>query len=415
MSSSASSPVPVLFVHHGGQWIRGSERILIDHIAHLDRSRFTPIVWSNCRPLVEMAAERGWATAFDEFSVLFDYTEPRFDLRNFWRLRRRAAALIRERRIGLVHCNASESCQWMVPAARAASVPVVVHLHNDGPMRSRMVQLVHQASAIVGGCEAMLAPYREEGVRPSALRIIYNNVDTARIDQPAPVSRPSIGLSSEHLVFASVGSLIPRKGMDVLIKAFAPVHAAHVQTRLVIIGGGPQRAVLEQLAASLGLARAVIFLGESTTAPALVRDLADVSVLTSSWEGFPLVLLEAGYFGRPLIATNVGGVPDLVRHGETGLLVPPGDVRAVSDAMHRLVQDPGLRDRLGANVARLIHDEMLAPTNTRQLEALYSECIAAQAHSELPGWRWYPGYTRMLRKNLTVPFRRLTRLVRQPS
>lgn len=415
MSADARGPVPILFVHHGGQWIRGSERILIDHIAHLDRTRFTPVVWTNCRPLAEIAAERGWPVACDEFSVLFDYTLPRFDLRGFLRLRRRAGELIRTHRIGLVHCNASESCQWMVPAARAASVPVVVHLHNDNATWSRTVQLVHQASAIVGGCEAMLAPYREEGVAPRFLRIIYNNVDTARIDQPVPVPRTAVGLSSEHFVFAAVGSLIPRKGMDVLIKAFASVHTTHPRTRLVIIGDGPERDALGRLAVALGLVWSVLFLGESATAPALVRDLADVCVLTSWWEGFPLALLEAGYFGRPLIASNVGGVPDLVKHGETGLLVPPGDVRAVSDAMHTLVQDTALRERLGASVARHIRNEMLAPANTRQLEALYSECIAAQRAGELPWWRWYPGYTRLLRKRLASLVRRPTRLARATS
>ncbi len=417
MTVTRRSPVPVLFVHHGGQWIRGSERILIDHVAYIDPARFTPVVWSNCRPLVDIALERGWPATWDDFSVLFDYTEPRYDLPNYMRLRRRADQLIRDHDIGLVHCNASESCQWMVPAARAAGVPTVVHLHNDGAMRSRVVQLLHQATALVGGNEAMLAPFRDEGVAPRFLRIIYNNVDTARIDLPPKTARSSVGLSSEHFVFASVGSLIPRKGMDLLIKAFAPVHAAYPHTRLVIIGGGPERAALERLAAAQGVGAAVLFLGESTTAPALVRDLADVSLLASSWEGFPLVLLEAGYFGRPIIATNVGGVPDLVRHEDTGLLVPPGDVPAMSHAMRVLVQDTALREKIGANVARRIHDEMLAPTNTRQLEALYAECLTAQQRRELPGWQWYRGYTSFLGRLLGSPLRRLglARPARQAS
>ena len=404
----SARPVPILFVHYGGQWIRGSEQILVDHIAHLDTERFSPIVWSNTAPLVQLARSRGWSAHEDRFSVLFDYTTPSRDVRNFLRLRRRAGELLRSHEIGLVHCNASESCQWMVPAARRAGIPIVVHLHNDAAMRSRIVQLVHQATAVVGGGDSMIAPYREEGVSPEFLRVIYNNVDTERISAHPPVPRASFGIRDGEFVFASVGSLIRRKGMDLLIRAFAEVRATHGHVRLAIIGGGPERQALQALADSLGLGDRVVFVGETSNASGLVRDLSDTSVLTSHWEGFPLVLLEAGFFSRPVVATNVGGVPDLIWHEDTGLLVPPNDVTAVRDAMLRVLAEPELRQSMGANLGRRVHTEMLAPANTRQLEALYDECLLAQAQHRTPGWRWYPGYSRWIRQSSTALWRRLS-------
>ncbi|MGL5481308.1 MAG: glycosyltransferase family 4 protein, partial [Aeromonas veronii] len=104
---------PVLLVHYGEDWIRGSERCLLDLLAHLDRSRFTPLLWCNSPTLAAEAATLGVETMVEPFSLLLGWQAPRFDLAAHRRLSRRARALITERQIGLVHANSAAPCQWL--------------------------------------------------------------------------------------------------------------------------------------------------------------------------------------------------------------------------------------------------------------------------------------------------------------
>lgn len=386
----------ILFVHHGGQWIRGSERCLIDHLAQLDRSRFEPVLWTNCMPLAAVVREQGTPVFEDRFTVLFGRDTPSFDVINSMRLVRRAAALVRERQVALVHCNASEGGQWMIPVAKAAGIPVVIQLHNESALRSRCVQLEHQATAIVGVSATMIEPHRAEGVPEQALRVVHNTVDPGRLAANPFIARESLGFERGQFVFASIGSLIRRKGFDVLLRALAGEPLRRTGAKLVIVGDGEERGALESLARDLGVADAVRFTGDLDAAPAIFRDVADAAVLSSHWEGLPLVLLEAGFFGLPCVSTNVGGVSELIEHDRTGLLVPPDDAAALGQAMARVVEQPALAARLAAGLRRRVTADMVSPTATRHLERLYDELLDQPAPALKP-WRWSPAYSRLLR------------------
>jgi len=145
------------------------------------------------------------------------------------------------------------------------------------------------------------------------------------------------------LVFA--GRLGPQKAVGILLAALADVDGVS----LVVAGDGPERAALERRAAELGLDGRVRFLGSvpRETVLRLFR-AADASVLPSAWENFPHTVVEALAVGCPVIATSVGGVPEVVRDGENGLLVAPNDAAALGEAIERFFTDASLRERLAA-------------------------------------------------------------------
>jgi glycosyltransferase involved in cell wall biosynthesis len=142
------------------------------------------------------------------------------------------------------------------------------------------------------------------------------------------------------------GRLVQQTGVDVLLAAFPRVQARHPTARLLIVGDGPLRATLEAQAAALGLGEAVIFTGWRDDARALMPACDAVGV-PSRWEGFGLVTLEAMGCTRPVIASRVSALPEIVQDGETGLLVPPDDPPALAEAITKLLDDPDRAAALG--------------------------------------------------------------------
>jgi glycosyltransferase involved in cell wall biosynthesis len=173
-------------------------------------------------------------------------------------------------------------------------------------------------------------------------------------------------------VLAFAGRITKQKSLGVALDALARVE----DVTLLVAGDGPDLPDVRLRAAQLGLDGRVRFLGP------LARDevlelfrAADASLLTSSWENFPHTVVEALAVGTPVIATRVGGVPELVRDEENGLLVPPGDVDAVASAVRRLIGEPGLRDRLAAEAARSVKDLRPETVYTRLEEILRQAAI----------------------------------------
>jgi GalNAc-alpha-(1->4)-GalNAc-alpha-(1->3)-diNAcBac-PP-undecaprenol alpha-1,4-N-acetyl-D-galactosaminyltransferase len=152
-------------------------------------------------------------------------------------------------------------------------------------------------------------------------------------------------LPRERKRIVSVGRLAPQKGHDVLLRAFAEVAREHPDWTLTIVGEGPQRQTLLQLAAALGIAEQVEFRGW-VPEPGEVLAASDVFVMASRYEGFPNALLEAMACGLPVISTHSVGAQEIVTDGYDGLLTPVGDELALAAAMRRLIEDPALRARL---------------------------------------------------------------------
>jgi glycosyltransferase involved in cell wall biosynthesis len=198
---------------------------------------------------------------------------------------------------------------------------------------------------------AAVSEYVRERVRArfdldrARTRVLYNGIDATRFRPP-----PGLRRAPGEATFVAVAHLVPHKGIDVLLRAFARVPAP---VRLRVVGDGPHLAALDALGRALGVSPRVELLGLRDDVPEILRG-ADACVHPTLAEGFGNAVAEAMASGLPVIATRAGGIPELVEAGISGLLVPPGDEDALAAAMARVAADPELRARLGEHARRRV-------------------------------------------------------------
>jgi glycosyltransferase involved in cell wall biosynthesis len=185
----------------------------------------------------------------------------------------------------------------------------------------------------------------------------------------------------DRLVIGSVARLSAEKGLEYLLRAVARLreradasYGTAPAIDVVLAGDGPERERLEWVTAEVRLDNAVTFLGEVAheEVPGVLQRL-DVFAMPSTWEGFGVAALEASAMELPVIASNIHGIPDVVRDGVTGLLVPPRDVDAIADAVVRLLEDPAFRQRMGAAGREFVRQEYRWQDNIALMERLYDE------------------------------------------
>jgi glycosyltransferase involved in cell wall biosynthesis len=224
--------------------------------------------------------------------------------------------------------------------------------HNDDPFRAgafRFVEraLARKAAKVITITEA-LARFQVErvGLPADKVEVIHYGLD----DLPAAWgSNPPDHVRPEARVLLAVCRLEPQKGLDSAIRALPDIRASHPTAELVVLGEGPQRAELESLATALQVP--VHLLGRVPDVAAWLRR-TDVVVHPARWEGFGLALLEAMLASKPVVATNVSSIPEIVSDGQTGLLVPPDDAGALAAAVTRVLDDPGTYGEQGRRRAQ---------------------------------------------------------------
>lgn len=249
----------------------------------------------------------------------------------------------------MVHANLmARALRLLVP------VPVLVStIHNvyeGGPLLMAAYRLTNglvDHMTIIS--EAAAARFVTERIVPKRLlTVIANGVDTERMRTVPPEARTalrrSFGVRDEAFVWLAVGRFEIAKDYPNMLRAFRDVRARQAGAVLVIVGQGSLQGETEALAVELGLDAAVRFLGARDDVPA-VLSAADAYVMSSAWEGMPMVLLEAGAAGLPIVATAVGGNGEVVRDGESGFLVPPRDSEALGAGMLRLMALPSQERR----------------------------------------------------------------------
>ncbi len=253
-------------------------------------------------------------------------------------------------------------------AAHMVAIPFSFTLHGPGifmaPAYWRLDAKIARASFVAcisnfARAQAMLLAPPEQWDK---LHIVHCGVDPARY-------RPTGRRRGKRLLF--VGRLAAVKGVAVLFEALKSLREHHPDLTLTLIGDGPERPALEGLANNHGLSGIVTFLGyRSQDDVAAALGAHDLFVLPSFAEGVPVVLMEAMAAHLPVIATQVGGVSELVEHGRSGLLVAPGDVQALADALETLLEDPDLGAKMGAVGAEKVAGEFDSTTEAARLKRL---------------------------------------------
>lgn len=304
---------------------------------------------------------------------------------------RALVGLMRHVRPHVVHTHTAKAGTLGRVAARLARVPVVVHTYHGhvfhgyfSPARTRLFLAVERLLARWTDCLVTVSEtVRREllvlGIgRPERLRVVPLGLDLDRFlaaDALRGGFRAELGAGTAPLV-GIVARLVPIKAHEVFLAAAAAVARVVPGARFVVVGDGERRPALEALAGELGLAGRVHFAGWRQDLDRIYADL-DVVVLTSRNEGSPVSLIEAMAAGRPVVATRVGGVPDLVAEGESGRLVAVGDAAGLARAVAELLVDAGARARLGAAGRRRVSPAFGAARLLADVDRLYGELLGA--------------------------------------
>jgi glycosyltransferase involved in cell wall biosynthesis len=207
------------------------------------------------------------------------------------------------------------------------------------------------------------------------LETLYQGIDASQVEhwQRSDGVRAELGIAEDALVVGVVANLRALKGHRYLLQAAVRIRAEVPGVRFLLVGHGPAEQELRRLTSDLGLDETVVFAGYREDAPRMTS-ACDVFVLPSLYEGLSIALLEAMALGKPAVATRVGGLPEVIGSGQGGLLVPPGDDRALADALLTLLGDPALRRQLG-EVARRRSVAFDIRDTVARTEELYGELI----------------------------------------
>jgi glycosyltransferase involved in cell wall biosynthesis len=292
----------------------------------------------------------------------------------------RFARRLRERRIDVLHTYLVSANIYGTIAARVAGVPVITSRRDVGFSRNWRLRLLEErlinplVDRVVAVSPAVAElTRREHGIRPGRLVTIENGVDVEAFQpdgQPRAEARRELGLLDDEIAVGVIGHLSPVKGHADFLRAAAQVYAQEPRARFVLVGDGPLRPALEALAASLALGPRVVFAGTRADMPRVLSAL-DVVAVPSHSEGMSNALLEAMAMALPVVATRVGGNPDVVRDGVTGRLVAPRDSEALARALTELVKDPAARQSLGQAARRHVADTLSLSGMVRGYEELY--------------------------------------------
>ena len=351
--------------------IGGAEKSLARLLAHLDRDRFAPAV---------ACLYGGDSPVADEIRAL---KVPVFDLGMtakwrwdaLWRLYR----LLRRGRPAILHT-------WMFHAnipgralGRLAGVPIVISGERTMGMESRWRYWLNRLTAPltdrVTCVSQQVADFvvNHVGISQDKVVVIPNGIEVPDVERPAGrrQARIGLGLPADQVVVGTVARLDPVKRLDVLLQALRSLPDAYA----VIIGDGPERAGLLALSKRLELTDRVRFVGHQENVWAWLAAL-DVFVLSSDWEGMPNALLEAMAAGLPVVATEVGGIPDVMVESVNGFLVPPRDPTSLAQAITHLLDDPDLRQQMGQVGRERVIEHFSVERMVERTQNLYEQLLA---------------------------------------
>jgi glycosyltransferase involved in cell wall biosynthesis len=296
------------------------------------------------------------------------------------------AVLMRRERPDIVHANSSKAGLLGRLAAALARVPIRVFTVHGWAFKAYS----GAASALYRWADRLMAPLttvticvsereRSAGVAARTCRAERTVVIPTAVD--AAAAQPSRRDGAAPRIVA-VGRLAPPKDPVTLVRALAAVRGSPFSAQ--IVGDGPERAAVESEIRAAGLEAAVEVTGERRDVPRLLAE-ADVFVLSSRSEGAPISILEAMAAGLPVVASTVGGVPEIVEDGKTGLLVPPGEAAALAAALELLLADATLRDRLGAAGRTRVRERFdLAQLRRAHVDLYTRELIRAGRPAPIP-------------------------------
>ncbi len=368
--------------------IGGATRVLLTALEALDRAEFRAVVVCNAGQVADEYASRGHEVATLDLPILTFSGGARTVARTSMRFLRASGAVARisrERSAAAVYAHGLASALYAWRAAVLGGTPLVWHVHEMPEARGRMRPFVRLASSasrvIVCVSRAGAERITSLGGARAKVNVVYNAIPSPlapRGTQGEPRSVPD----AEPLLVA-VGALTPAKGHATLVEAMAEIVASRPRATAVILGEpllDTDPAYVELLRRridQLGLSDRVLLPGFRRDLPSFLARAAVVVHPSICEETFGLVPLEAMAQGRPVVASRVGGVPEVIDDGRTGVLVTPGDSRELSRAVLALLDDPAARERLGRDARRAVAERFSVRALAAGLNAAFAKAIGS--------------------------------------
>jgi glycosyltransferase involved in cell wall biosynthesis len=296
---------------------------------------------------------------------------------------------LKREKIELVHTFDFYTNVFGAPLARLARVPVVLTSRRDlGDMWSRPKQVAlrrafHWSHGVIANSDAAGRGLVEgERVPESRVRVVRNGVDLARYSSNGhrAQKREELGYSSDNLVVGTVSNLRREKDHRTMIEAAAIIVKRVPQSRFFIAGTGELEGELKALVQQRGLVPYFSFLGKRADVPELLGAM-DVMVLPSSSESLPNIVLEAMSCGRPVVASDTGGLSGLIDSGRTGQLVPSRSPQVLADSIAQLLEQPAMREQMGRAARQHAEAEFDIHVAVKRLEAIYDDFLEKRAEA----------------------------------
>jgi len=361
----------------------GAERLLSISLPYLDRDTFDYQIiylFKSTRDLVPEFERQGIPVSCLDMKKAYD-------LRVILKL----VHLFREREIDILHTHLPYTGIVGRLAAKLAGVKAIVSTEH-GLMESYhpltrlgnalTLPLNHATIAVSQATANSILRYTK--IRPETIRVIYNAIDIGvikSIQTDPELIKKSLGIDEHDLVVGNIANIRPVKGQKYLVEAARLVLEQRPEVRFVIVGKEKTREDLrrlEELAKHLGIRDRIIFTGFRKDA-LQIMSVFDVFVLSSLWEAFAIVILEAMALGKPVVSTNVGGIPEAIDEGVSGFLVPPRDPEQLALRILDILNDGALRNRMGQEGRKKVQDRFNIESMVKKVEQVYLSVMKGRA------------------------------------
>lgn len=357
----------------------GAERIVCDLAANLDSKKYRVTVCTfKPGPLTQELIKNG-------VDVINIERRFRYDPLLIWKL----FHLILKKNIDIVHSHMFQSSLYILPIALMPQKLIFIINEHGGyleivkvPRRRYLYKFIAKVSKMVVVVSQALKDdmIKFFNIPSKKIAIIYNGIKMAKFTGKfsSLQMKKILGLESDIPIVGNVANLRPEKGHKYLLEAMSLVLNEIPNAKLIIIGEGALRAELENQTKVLGISESVIFLGRRQDVPALLN-IMDIFVISSSGETFCIAAAEAMAMGKPVVASRVGGVPELVIDSKTGFLVPPKDPPALAEAVIKLLKDRKLALDMGQAGKERVRQEFTLDKMVKKTEQLYESLIKEQS------------------------------------
>lgn len=359
--------------------VGGGESHLLSLMEHIDRDKFEPVVLSfTPGPMVDRLREMGIET-----HVI--YTEKPFDL-SIWK---KVKKFIDSQQVNLIHAHGTRANSNISWAAKRLRIPVVytVHgwsFHQDQNILTRNMRVMGEKYLTASSALNISV---SESNRDSGRKmlgnfssvVVNNGIDQQRFSPDGKFKdiRAELGISKEAVLLLFIARFTGHKQPLTLIRAFQKAVSENPSLHLLMVGDGDEKEAALKMVGTFGISDKITFQPFRSDVPDVLLG-ADIFILPSLWEGLPIGLLEAMAMGKAVIATRVDGTSEVVNHRENGLLIKPGDIGAITNAILELSNNAALRTQFGKKAIATVKTKFNAGDMTRKIEQIYIDLLSGR-------------------------------------